>query len=80
MLMVVGNSPDQVFGFASVSRIGSSALNLPVDLTPVHRDMDNVNWASNSTGIAASVDASTIFATFVDSNTGQGGVLAMPAF
>jgi hypothetical protein len=124
-LIVVGNSPDQVFGLASVSRIRSSALNLPVDLTPVHRDMDNVNWASNSTldqgsdfyvanqgdnsiarvqqngrviairrvtvngdrledvslnGIAASVDASTIFATFVDPNTGQGGVLAMPEF
>ena len=31
-------------------------------------------------GIAASVDASTIFATFVDPDTGQGGVLAMPAF
>jgi hypothetical protein len=124
-LIVVGNSPDQVFGLASVRRIHSSALNLPVDLTPVHRDMDNVNWASNSTldqgsdfyvanqgdntiarmqqngtviairrvtvngdaledvslnGIAASVDGSTIFATFVDPNTGQGGVLAMPAF
>ena len=37
-------------------------------------------------GIAASTDAtdttppSTIFATFVDPNSGQGGVLAMPAF
>jgi hypothetical protein len=31
-------------------------------------------------GIADSVDASTIFATFVDPNTGQGGVLAMPSF
>jgi hypothetical protein len=48
-LFVVGNSSDQVFGFASASRIGSSALNLPVDLTPVHRDMENVNWASNPT-------------------------------
>jgi hypothetical protein len=37
-------------------------------------------------GIAASADAidtappTTIFATFVDPNSGQGGVLAMPAF
>jgi hypothetical protein len=124
-LKVVGTRPDQVFGLASVSRISSPALNQPIDLTPVHRDMDNVNWASNSTldqgsdfyvanqgdntiarmqqngtvvairqvtvngnplenvslnGVAASVDASTIFATFVGPNTGQGGVLAMPAF
>jgi hypothetical protein len=124
-LIVLENSLGKVFGLASVRRIRSSALNLPVDLTPVHRDMDNVNWASNSTldqgsdfyvanqgdntiarmqqngtviairrvtingdklknvslnGIAASVDGSTIFATFVDPNSGQGGVLAMPAF
>jgi hypothetical protein len=37
-------------------------------------------------GIAASVDAtdttppSTIYVTFVDPNSGQGGVLAMPGF
>jgi hypothetical protein len=31
-------------------------------------------------GIAAFVDASTIFATFVDPNTGRGGALAMPRF
>jgi hypothetical protein len=38
-------------------------------------------------GIAASADATdmkptptTIYATFVDPNSGQGGVLAMPAF
>jgi hypothetical protein len=30
-------------------------------------------------GVAASI-ASTIFATFVRPDTGQGGVLAMPAF
>jgi hypothetical protein len=104
---------------------------LPVDLTPVKRDAENPNWASNTTlddgsdfyvvnqgdntivrmtqggmvvatrrvtvnghpldnvslnGIAASADATdttlptTIFATFVDPNNGQGGVLAMPAF
>jgi hypothetical protein len=124
-LVVVGTAPNQVFGLGSVSRISSPALNLPVDLTPVQRDADNVNWASNTTldqdsdvyvanqgdntivrmqqdgavvalrrvtlnghpldnlslnGIAASVDATTIFATFVDPNTRQGGVLAMPAF
>ncbi len=106
-------------------------LNLPVDLTPVKRDRDTANWASNTTlddgsdfyvanagdntivrmrqdgtvvairrvmvngrpldnvslnGIAASADATdttpptTIFATFVDPSSGQGGVLAMPAF
>jgi len=44
--------------------------------------LDNVNL----NGIAASTDAtdttppSTIFATFVDPNSGQGGVLAMPGF
>ena len=115
---------NQVFGLGTVSRISSSALNLPVDLTPVKRDADNPNWASNTAldqdsdlyvanqgdntivrmaqdgtvrairrvtlngnplgaslnGIAASVDLSTIFATFVDPNTGRGGVLAMAAF
>jgi hypothetical protein len=124
-LTTSGIAPNQVFSVDSGSRISSSALNSPVDLTPVVRDADNVNWASNTTldqgsdfyvanqgdntivrmqqdgtmvairrvtveghllndfslnGIAASVDASTIFATFVDPDTGQGGVLAMPAF
>jgi hypothetical protein len=130
-LVVVGTAPNQAFGLGSVRRIGSRALNLPVDLTPVERDLDDPNWASNTTldngsdfyvanagdntivrmrqdgavvairrvmvngrpldnvslnGIAASADAtdttpaSTIFATFVDPNSGQGGVLAMPAF
>jgi hypothetical protein len=122
-----------VFGLGSVSRITSSALNLPVDLTPVVRDIDDANWASNTTldngsefyvanqgdntivrmqqngtvvakrlvtvngqtldnvilnGIAASTDLTgtmpptptTIFATFVDPSSGQGGVLAMPGF
>jgi hypothetical protein len=120
-----GTAPNQVFRADSISRLSSSALNLPVDLTPVQRDVDNVNWASNTAlddgsdfyvanqgdntivrmqqdgavvalrrvtlnghpldnvslnGIAASVDATTIFATYGDPNTGQGGVLAMPAF
>jgi hypothetical protein len=130
-LVIVGSAPNQVFGLGSVARIGSPLLNLPVDLTPVQRDQDNPNWASNTTldngsdfyvanagnntivrmrqdgtvvgirrvtvngrpldnvslnGIAASADATdttpptTIFATFVDPNSGQGGVLAMPAF
>jgi hypothetical protein len=141
-LTVFGTAPNQVFGLGSVSRIGSSAsLNIPVDLTPVVRNLTDANWASNTTldeatgsvdettggsdfyvanqgnntivrmrqdgtvvgirqvtvngqplynlklnGIAASTDAtdttppSTIFATFVDPNSGQGGVLAMPAF
>jgi hypothetical protein len=117
--------PNQVFGLGSVTRIGSAALNRPVDLAPVQRDADNPNWASNTSldddsdfyvanqgdntivrmkqggtvvairrvtingqpldnvslnGIAASVDPKTIFATFVDPNNGQRGVLAMPAF
>jgi hypothetical protein len=44
--------------------------------------LDNVRL----NGIAASTDATdttpptTIFTTFVDPNSGQGGVLAMPAF
>jgi hypothetical protein len=130
-LKIVGTAPNQVFGLGSVRRIGSRALNLPVDLTPVKRDRDNVNWASNTTlddgsdfyvanagdntivrmrqngtvvairrvmvkgrrlddfrlnGIAASADATdttdptTIFATFIDPSSGDGGVLAMPAF
>lgn len=124
-LNVFGAAPNQVFGLESVARIRSSALNQPVDLTPVVRDADNVNWASNTTldqgsdfyianrgdntivriqqdgtviairrvtidghpleagrlnGIAASVDASTIFATFVQPDSGHGGVLAMEAF
>jgi hypothetical protein len=44
-----GTAPDQVFSLASVTRISSPALNLPVDLTPVTRDTENVNWASNTT-------------------------------
>ena len=134
-LTVVGTAPHQVFGLGSVSRIRSAALNIPIDLTPVERNTDDPNWASNTTldegagsgsdfyvanqgdntivrmkqdgtvvatrrvtvngrpldnvslnGIAASTDAtdtvppSTIFATFVDPNSGQGGVLAMPGF
>jgi hypothetical protein len=134
-LTVSGTAPNQVFGLGSVSRIRSAALNIPVDLTPVERNTNDVRWASNTTldegtgsgsafyvanqgdntivrmkqdgtvvairqvtmngspidnivlnGIAASADATdttpptTIFATFVDPNSGQGGVLAMPAF
>jgi hypothetical protein len=130
-LTIVGTAPYQVFGLGSVTRISSPALNQPVDLTPVKRDTDTANWASNTTlddgsdfyvanqgdntifrmqqdgtvvairrvtvngqpldnvilnGIAASTDAtattlpSTIYATFVDPSSGQGGVLKMSAF
>ena len=48
-LVTFGSAPNQVFGVGSISRIGSPWLNLPVDLAPVQRDSDNVNWASNTT-------------------------------
>ena len=48
-LIVAGTAPNQVFGLGSVTRISSPALNLPIDLAPAQRDMDNVNWASNTT-------------------------------
>lgn len=48
-LTVTGTAPNQVFGLGAVAKITSPALNVPVDLTPVQRDADNVNWASNST-------------------------------
>jgi hypothetical protein len=48
-LVTFGVAPNQVFGLNSVSRIGSPWLNLPVDLAPVQRDTDDVNWASNTT-------------------------------
>ena len=124
-LDVVGPAGNQVFGLLSVTRISSRALNLPVDLAPVQRDNDNLNWASNTTlddgsdfyvanqgdntivrmtqrgsvvairgvtingkpldqialnGIAISPDGTTIYATVIDPNDGQGGVLALPAF
>jgi len=47
-LVISGTAPDQVFGLGSVSRISSRSLNVPVDLAPVTRDADNVNWASNT--------------------------------
>ena len=50
-LVLAGVAPNQVFWLpsGSVNRIGSRVLNLPVDLTPVKRDQDNPNWASNTT-------------------------------
>jgi len=48
-LAVFGTAPNQVFGPSSVSRIGSPSLKLPVDLAPVQRDADSLNWASNTT-------------------------------
>ena len=47
-LGVVGNAPNLVFGPGSISRIQSRALNRPSDLAAVHRDTDNINWASNT--------------------------------
>jgi hypothetical protein len=48
-LVVFGTAPNQVFGLGSVSRISSRSLKLPVDLAAVQRDVDNMNWASNTT-------------------------------
>jgi hypothetical protein len=48
-LVVFGTAPDQVFGLGPVTRITSPRLNLPVDLAAVQRDLDNTNWASNTT-------------------------------
>ena len=48
-LVVVGTAPDQVFKAGSVSRIGSSVLDLPVDLSPAPIDKDDPMWASNTT-------------------------------
>ena len=48
-LAVFGTTPNQVFGPVSVSRISSPLLRLPVDLAPVQRDADSINWASNTT-------------------------------
>jgi hypothetical protein len=47
--LVVHGTANQVFGVGSVSRINSPSLKLPVDLAAVHRDVDNVSWASNTT-------------------------------
>ena len=48
-LAVFGTAPNQVFGPGSVSRMSSPSLKLPVDLAPVQRDADSINWASNTT-------------------------------
>jgi hypothetical protein len=48
-LVVFGTAPNQVFGLGSVSRISSDKLNLPVDLTPFKREVDDLKWASNTT-------------------------------
>jgi hypothetical protein len=47
-VVVVGAAPDQVFQVSSVSRINSSALDLPVDLAPVPINKDDPMWASNT--------------------------------
>jgi hypothetical protein len=52
-LVVTGTAPNQVFGLLNpvnpVIRISAPELNVPVDLTPVERDTDDPNWASNTT-------------------------------
>jgi hypothetical protein len=48
-LVLFGTAPNQVFGLGSISRHSSPALNLPVDLAAVKRDVDDVNWESNTT-------------------------------
>jgi hypothetical protein len=48
-LAIFGTAPNQVFGLGLVTRITSPWLNLPVDLAAVQRDLDNPNWASNTT-------------------------------
>jgi hypothetical protein len=48
-LIVLGTAPNQVFGLGSVSRIRSRSLEYPVDLAPAQRNVDDVNWASNTT-------------------------------
>jgi hypothetical protein len=47
-LVVAGTAPNLAFGPGSISRIRSWALNRPVDIAAVHRDADNINWASNT--------------------------------
>ena len=47
--LVVSDMAPDVFRLGSVTHISSPALNLPVDLAPVEREMHNVNWASNTT-------------------------------
>ena len=44
-----GTAPNQVFGPVSVTRLSSPLLKFPVDLAAAHRDVDNINWASNTT-------------------------------
>jgi hypothetical protein len=48
-LVIFGTAPNQVFGPASITRITSSSLKLPVDLAPAQRDADSITWASNTT-------------------------------
>jgi len=48
-LVIFGTAPNQVFALNSVTRISSLTLKLPVDLAAVQRDVDNPNWASNTT-------------------------------
>ena len=49
-LVVFGTAPNQVFGLAPgpIVRLGPASLNQPVDLAPAKIDIDNPNWASNT--------------------------------
>jgi len=52
-LTISGTKPNQVFFLPpssnNVSRITSTALNMPVDLAPTNIETENINWASNTT-------------------------------
>jgi hypothetical protein len=75
---------DQSFDFYVANQGDNTIVRMQQDGTVVtiRRITINGNPLDNVSlnGIAASVDAKTIFATFVDPNTGQGSVLAMQAF
>jgi hypothetical protein len=68
-LGVTGTPPNQVFTATSVARISAAALNVPVDLTPVVRDSDSPDWASNT-----SLDDGSDFYVV---NQGDGTILRM---
>jgi hypothetical protein len=51
-LVIAGTAPNQVFGLHPlnpVTRFSSPELNTPVDLAPAQRDIDDKDWASNTT-------------------------------
>jgi DNA-binding beta-propeller fold protein YncE len=50
-LVTFGTAGNQIFALAGnrIKRIRSEVLNVPVDLTPAAIDIDNTDWASNTT-------------------------------